>query len=458
MKIINLRAENFKRIQAVDITPKDNVVVLSGANEQGKSSVLDAIMSALAGGRGMKDIPEPIRRGEDYAEVVLDLGDLVVKRMWELPRQFAENNPARGEGVKSRIEVTNADGMKYSSPQSILDALTGALTFDPLAFARMAPREQRAELLRLVDLPFDMEENNGKRTELVQKETFARKARSQAEDAVRSCLKPPEGTPDEEVSAKDLFARLQEMRAEQEKNDAVRAALREKRSYREKLERKTEDAGNGIAEAEDYIRTAQAKLDKTKLELESLNEDLKEAEKDERVAAAEAEALVDPDTSEVEERIRTLDEVNRSVRIRKEAEAVKAALADAKSREQAAKLAVADHDWNTREALAKAKYPVAGLGFDEDGVTLGGMSFSQASESQRILTSAAMGMAMNPRLKVMFIRDGSSLDSTRMAALSDMAAENDFQLWIEVVDETGRVGIAIEDGMVAAAGAAGTAG
>lgn len=101
MRIINLHAENFKRLTAVDITPKGDLVVLTGANEQGKSSVLDAIMAALCGGRGMKDIPEPIRRGESWAEVSLDLGDVRVKRIWE-------------HGGKNRIEVTNADGARWS--------------------------------------------------------------------------------------------------------------------------------------------------------------------------------------------------------------------------------------------------------------------------------------------------------------------------------------------------------
>ena len=49
MKILKLTAENFKKLSAVEITPDGNVVVISGKNGAGKSSVLDAIEAALCG-------------------------------------------------------------------------------------------------------------------------------------------------------------------------------------------------------------------------------------------------------------------------------------------------------------------------------------------------------------------------------------------------------------------------
>ena len=49
MKIIRLKAENVKRLHAVEITPEGEVVVVAGKNGAGKSSVLDAITYALAG-------------------------------------------------------------------------------------------------------------------------------------------------------------------------------------------------------------------------------------------------------------------------------------------------------------------------------------------------------------------------------------------------------------------------
>ena len=141
MRIVRLQAENVKRLRAVEIAPDGNVVVIAGRNAQGKSSVLDAIWMALAGGSGAKETSRPISDGEERASVVLDMGDIVVTRRWT--------------SSGTTLEVTSPDGARYPSPQSLLDGLLGRLSFDPLAFAQQDPKGQLATLLSVVDLPFD---------------------------------------------------------------------------------------------------------------------------------------------------------------------------------------------------------------------------------------------------------------------------------------------------------------
>lgn len=76
MKIIEFRAERFKRLSAVEITPEGNTVIISGRNGQGKSSVLDAIWLALGGGNAVKDSATtvPIKDGNDPVGVVIEDG------------------------------------------------------------------------------------------------------------------------------------------------------------------------------------------------------------------------------------------------------------------------------------------------------------------------------------------------------------------------------------------------
>ena len=59
-----------------------------------------------------------------------------------------------------------------------------------------------------------------------------------------------------------------------------------------------------------------------------------------------------------------------------------------------------------------------------------------------------MAMVSNPKLRVILIRDGSLLDSENLKVIQEMAADLDFQVLIERVDDTGKVGIYIEDGEV----------
>lgn len=52
VKITQFEVENVKRIKAVQITPSPTgLTVIGGRNNQGKTSVLDAIMWALGGDR-----------------------------------------------------------------------------------------------------------------------------------------------------------------------------------------------------------------------------------------------------------------------------------------------------------------------------------------------------------------------------------------------------------------------
>ena len=73
MRIFELRTENVKKVKAIEITPKSDVVVISGNNGQGKTSVLDSIWYALQGRTGLKGVSMPIRKGEKKASVTLKL-------------------------------------------------------------------------------------------------------------------------------------------------------------------------------------------------------------------------------------------------------------------------------------------------------------------------------------------------------------------------------------------------
>ena len=147
MKIINLQAENIKRIIAVEITPLGNVVEINGNNESGKTSLLDSIWWALAGTRSHQ--PMPVRDGQKEARITLDLGDIIIKREFKVD----EN-----KHVTTRLLVEREDGARFPSPQKMLDDLLDSLAFDPLAFAKMSAKEQYKVLTAFVpDVDFDSE-------------------------------------------------------------------------------------------------------------------------------------------------------------------------------------------------------------------------------------------------------------------------------------------------------------
>ena len=103
-----------------------------------------------------------------------------------------------------------------------------------------------------------------------------------------------------------------------------------------------------------------------------------------------------------------------------------------------------------QKAIAEAEMPVEGMSLGGGQVLLKGLPFDQASGAQRLRTSVAVAMAGNPKLRVIRIKDGSLLDNASLQLISDMAADRDYQVWIERVDDSGKIGIVMEDGEVAA--------
>jgi hypothetical protein len=401
LRVIRLTAENVKGLHAVDIAPDGNIVVIAGRNAQGKSSVLDAIWYALGGAAASKDTPNPIRDGQDEATVTVDLGRFIVTRTWK--------------GDKTTLKVTAADGAAYKSPQTMLDELIGDLSFDPLAFADAPSKEQRARLLSVVDLPFNLDDLDTERATAFTLRTDANRAVKDLSAVYDSMPVPPPDLPDKPLSVTELAAELSAATTIDRDRDRARALC---------------------------LRTGE-KLERLRRELDTAEVEHADALK------AEAQLPEAPDVAGIRERLEHADAINAAIHARDERVATGERL-------QASVRTAAEHsarieaiDAQKQTALTEAAMPIDGLGFDADGVTYNGIPLAQVSAAERLRVSVAMAMSLNPTVRVIRITDGSLLDSDNMAVIADLAEANDFQVWIERVDESGDVGIVIEDGAIA---------
>jgi len=419
LHILNLHAENYKRLKAVTITPDGNLVFIGGRNAQGKTSVLDAIWAALAGGEASRATQQPIRDGQDTAVVRLDLGDYIVTRRWtnDDAGTLTVETPPSPEGLKQ----------KYSSPQRLLDDLIGKRAFDPLAFTRQSAAEQVATLLSTVTLPFNPDELARERQGVFDQRTDTNRVVKQLEAQLAAVPAAPEGTPDEEVSAAAI---LREVEAARTHNDEVHREV----EHLAVLQSAEERAEVAVADLEAQLAAARGRLT------------------DARAVYAEARAAVQQretvDTAALLTQLDTIEATNRAVAAAREHRRIAASLEAKRADAAALTAALESIDKRKRDALADVQFPVEGLSFDEGGVTLNGIPFSQASAAEQWRVSAALTMATNPELRIMQIRDGSLLDDDSLRILGELAHEHDYQVFIEVVDDTDRVGIIIEDGMV----------
>lgn len=406
MKIIQLRASNVKALKAVDITPTDSTVVIAGRNGQGKSSILDAMILALAGKDAAKLMVRPIRDGEERAEVSLDLGDYRVTRSWTA-------------NDKSYLKVEAKDGTKVASPQALLDGFASSLTFDPLGFSRMSTRQQRDALLKIVPLAIDLDEWEQSNKAVFDERTQVGRDVTQLEGQLAG-MPPVVTDTEEEVNITDLLQKTEQAKERYRWcNDLVDAVLVRQATINRLREQ--------IAKEEELLRADEAELDRSP----DRGEQAKDIER-------------------LSERLATAEETNRRVRALKERQAVERKLADTREKYDHFTSVLDTAQANKAEAIAKADMPIAGLSVDEQGVTFNGIPFAQLSSAEQLKVSLAIAMAMNPTLRVIRILDGSLLDDDSMKVVREMVAEKNFQCWIERVepDESGP-SIIIEDGEVA---------
>ena len=409
LKIVSLFAENIKRLKAVEISPQGNTVIISGKNEQGKSSILDSIWLACKYSAASKQIPNPIREGKDHALIVMNIGD------YTITRQFRMNGDNE---VTTRLSVERANGDTVKSPQALIDGFIGSLAFDPLEFMRQPPKTQREMLaeisrLNLAELDAQYKQLYDERTEL------NRQHKSLAANIVQ-IAPPTDATALVEVDAVVLLNRLEVVRQSQNNarhNHKVVTALREK-------------------------------IDALSKELAETETALKKAITD--GAMWPTEDQLNQEINDITDQIRRASEINSRVKEAKFYNDTTAKISAIQDRLSAVESGLEAIKTSRAAAIEAADLPIEGLLIEDEGVTFKGQPLSQLSTSQQIKISMVLAMAANPELRVIRIKDGSLLDADNLALIDEIAKNGDFQVWIECVDSTGKVGFYIEDGEIAA--------
>ena len=426
MKIISLQAENFKKITAVNIEPDSNVIPITGKNGAGKTSVLDAIFNTLAGTKNAPDVP--IHNGSEKAEVTIDLGDFKVTRTWK--------------GDTSTLKIVNPDNSVKQSPQKVLDALLGRFTFDPGIFIDSKPQDRRDALLDLIDVKLPKEWNElgeqtpatdplshigTRRQEIYNQRTNIGRDLEKANGALSTAQSTaPVGECPARVSVSELTAELQKA------NEHNQAAHQQSQNLE-------------IAKHQVVLYDEQIK------ELEEQIETIKELREKEKAIISGITISAEVDTSAL------LDQINAAGTANKAADNYEAAHAQINALGANVTALTDEYDGLTNklkaidgikaEVLQNAKFPVEGLSIEEGDVTFNGIAFKDCSHAERLKISVAIGTDLNPNIRVMLIRDGEKFDSVSWEIIKSLATDNDYQVWIEKVDESGEVGVYIEDGV-----------
>lgn len=436
MKILSLNVQNFLRLEALEIVPKGNSVTITGKNDQGKSSTLRAIDAALGGGTAPED---PVHRGANKAEITVALGnekiEAIVKRTY-----IKQDN---GEDALATLTVSTPDGAKYGKPQKFLNDLLGALSLDPVKFLEMEP-EQQAKVVRAFVPDFDFAAN-----ELTYKSTFGERTDvnrevKRLEAEVNALPSFPADWPRDLIVTDELVTEIEKAT---EANSSIEVARSNVDRARGQVLRYQDAVRSQKSEIEDL----EARLERARVAMTELTTKAQEALDEATTLEAKLADMKPIDVSQIRTKLEEAEVTNDKVRDFKQAETRRGRLSATldeqrkKAEDLTAKLESLKDE--ARVAIGKAKMPVPGLGFDDEGkVTIDSFPLANTSFSKRLLTAIAIAAAHAPTLRLVKIADGDKLDDESQAMLAKFADEHDLQVWMETVQHGEPIGFVIEDG------------
>lgn len=429
MRILHFVAENYKRLQVVDITPDGAVVDIQGKNGHGKSSVLDAVYAVLAGKDAVQ--PMPIRRGAARSKIVAEIGGDAVELV--VTRTFAA---AKDGGYTTTLTVESPDGAQYRSPQALLDGLLGALSFDPLEFLRMDSKAQLGELRKLVP-SVDWTASDAANKADFDRRTEVNRDLKQWRAQLAGIVVASDA-PAERIDVSALVKRLEDAGLQNAQTAARR--VRRERAEADVVAKRREINGLALSIEQLVARKNALTAEVAGLESRLAGADVLPEEIDTTAIRAEIDAARELNRA-ADERERLLADRDRLTR----KIAADERLADELS------AAIKRRNEDRAAAVAAAKLPIEGLELGDGEVLFGGLPLVQASDAEALRVSVALAAALNPKLRVIRVKQGSLLDDDGLALLSTFAAERDLQVWIERVTNDAKTGIVLEDGRLKAA-------
>lgn len=383
IKINTLEFENVKRIKAVKIEPTENgLTIIGGKNNQGKSSVLDAIAWALGGDRYRPSNPQ--RDGSvtpPHLKIELSNG-LIVER----------------KGKNSDLKVIDPSGNKAG--QQLLNEFIEQLALDLPKFMEATSKEKANTLLQVIGVGDKLFELEKQEKELYnQRHTIGQIADQKKKFAEEMTIYPE--APSEPVSAAELIKQQQEILAKNGEN--------------QKKRERADFIADQCANAYGVVKELENKLAEAKEKHRQLERDLETAKKD-------AKDLQDESTEELERNIAQIDEINVKVRANAAKEAADIEAADYKDQYDNMTSKIENVRKEKMALLDGAELPLAGLSVEDGELTYNGRKWDSMSGSDQLKVSVAIVRKLNPECSFVLMDKLEQMDLDTL---------KDFGAWLE---------------------------
>ncbi|NLU24126.1 MAG: AAA family ATPase [Clostridiales bacterium] len=410
VKITEFQAENVKRVKAVQIAPAANgLTILGGGNNQGKTSVLDAIAWALGGD---KYRPTGAKRDESntdpHMRVELSNGIVVERR-----------------GKNAALTVTDTTGKRAG--QNLLNTFVEQLAIDLPRFMNASDREKADTLLKIIGvgdqlavIDRDIKAAYDKRTAIGQ---IAEQKKHYADEMIAY----PEA-PNELVSASELIRQQQDILACNGENQRKRD-----NAFRLQAQR------NALAEKVNLLRE----------ELDRLTAQLIQADGDMETAFKTAETLQDESTAELEASLQNIEDINRKVRANADKDRAEAEATEYSNQYNSLTGDIEQMRKSRTALLDGADLPLPGLGVENGALTYDGHVWGDMSGSEQLRVATAIVRKLNPDCGFVLLDKLEQMDIATLQEFGAWLESEGLQAIATRVSTGGECQIVIEDGRVA---------
>lgn len=410
IKINKLEIENVKRVKAVKIEPTANgLTIVGGKNNQGKTSVLDAIAWGLGGNKYKPS--QATREGSvipPHLSIVLSNG-LIVER----------------KGKNSDLKIIDPNEQKGG--QQLLDSFVEELAINLPKFMNSTNKEKANILLQIIGVGTKLYELEKQENELYnQRRAIGQIADQKTKYAKEQPYFP--NVPKELISISDLIQQQQSILASNGENQRKREQL---------------------ALIEQKHIQQQQEVERLKQQLSIAENALLQTSQDLEIAKKSALDLLDESTAELETNIQQIEDINRKVRANLDKEKAESDAHEYHNQYNQLTVKIEEVRNQKSALLQSANLPLVGLSVQDGELIYNGQKWDNMSGADQLKVSTAIVRKLKPNCGFILLDKLEQMDLDSLHEFGKWLEQEGLQAIATRVSTGEECSIIIEDGYVA---------
>lgn len=427
LRLLRIEAENFKSITSKIVNVNGHHLIVAGKNGSGKSSLIQAITGALSS----KNFPDvTVKEGEERGHISITIGD--DNEEYTINYHFTKDNQ------KGRVVVTNKEGETVPGPATIIKGFLSSASFDITGWLNEKKEKKLQMLKELTGAAQQIDMINGE-IKLLKATRKAKKDRfEELEGALNNHEFVKNGTVDKDAIAK--YSVPVDMNALQEEFNVTSQNIQTWHNY-----------NNFLQGLYGQVTASQQKIQASNEKIRQLQEAIAAEEtsiQNEIAAMRETEAkCIQGEEWKRKTPMPTLEDINSRM-----ANAIahndkyqrigmlsgqQVEMVNLKAEVEGFKDKIEAQENKRNKIISESQLPVEGLSFTDEEIFYNGLPLDELQQNTTKLfdIGCEIAMALNPKLKLIFLHDASLYDKEHLKHILHLCDTRGYQTVSEIVTQ-----------------------